>query len=456
MTLARLLSIAVLVIVTVAAPASGATVSAVSSVISHEDSREQRLTVTYTGSGVARDHVRVTLGTAGVRVRSPGLGPGPGCTGQSRGAVLCARAPRCECSQVLVLVVAAGRGDDEVRVTRGRFRRSEYVATRARIDAGAGADGITVDDGISGTVTGGPGDDRLAGALELYGGRGDDSLTGRDYVTLYGGGGRDRLRGAYTLVGDGPDRPRGRPVTPARDFIEGAGAASVADYRDRRLAVTVDLARGTGGQPGERDALRHIHKVWGGDGDDLLVGGPGDDELYGGDGRDRLLGAAGNDILIGDQTRAIDVLAGGSGDDRLAALGPGSSCGSDRDVVAAEPALQTAVALDCERIALSGTEWDVDYELDPHSGTLHGRTVTLPDVGADAVLRAGWIGDRVLGRSSAADDGVGRIRLSGRGRALLHDRGRRVNVEITVWKCCDEDESEYEVSYRIPLTLRER
>ena len=111
---------------------------------------------------------------------------------------------------------------------------------------------------------------------DLYGGDGDDKLTGgRGDDTLDGGDGDGELRGA------GGD----------------------------------DLLKG-----GKGDA-----SLYGDAGADALYGGAGHDKLYGGTGVDILLGGAGDDVLYGDsgpQTArgadlAADQLNGGAGDDQL-------------------------------------------------------------------------------------------------------------------------------------------
>jgi Ca2+-binding RTX toxin-like protein len=121
----------------------------------------------------------------------------------------------------------------------------------------------------------------------IFGGKGDDTLTG--YLLddqLYGGGGKDRLDGNGgddMIAGDDGD-----------DTLFGGRGD---DYLDG----------GTG-----RDALD------GGRGDDYLTGSLGRDTLKGGDGNDVLI--SGSDIFaFDDDDRETDRLEGGNGDDELTA-----------------------------------------------------------------------------------------------------------------------------------------
>jgi Ca2+-binding RTX toxin-like protein len=131
-------------------------------------------------------------------------------------------------------------------------------------------------------IDGGDGDDTIwcgadyEGAL-VYGGRGNDTITGSyGPDDLHGGGGNDTIDGSYGedhLYGDGDN-----------DTLR-AGNDSGYNFLD------------------------------GGAGNDVLHGSYGNDELFGGAGFDRLFGYAGNDIMNGGT--GLDVLRGGDGDDSL-------------------------------------------------------------------------------------------------------------------------------------------
>jgi hypothetical protein len=421
-------------------PASAATVSAKTT-----PGAPHRLTVMYESAGHSAERVRAVFSGRGLTLRvtgSPVL-VGDGCTRRRDGSIRCA-GPDVTAAW---LRVAAGAGDDRILISR----RRSIVTRGVRVDAGAGDDTVVLREPefVLGWVSGGLGNDRLTGPAQLYGGPGSDTLTGRS--RMFGGGGSDVLHGTDThLDGDGPDRPGGRPAVPARDWIEGHGIRDTADYSRRRTPVTVDLARGVGP---ERDTLRGIDEVYGGHGDDMLIGGTGHDTLYGFDGRDRLTGGAGNDILDGGTKLESDVVTGGAGDDRLTAIGPGSSCGTGRDIVNAQPEPRTALPLDCENFAF-GAYWTDQHGLQPHDGALRGRTVTIPVVASSAVLYAGWGRGGELARGTFLQpDGPMRFRLTAREAARLTRTGGRVTLSVEVWECC-EDDAEYRVTYRVPLRLR--
>jgi hypothetical protein len=166
--------------------------------------------------------------------------------------------------------VDAGSGDDRVdggSVTYAHRRAPVFVDLRAGRGGEAGERDV-----LSGIVhlTGGAGDDRLAGVGgrddTLIGGRGDDYIDGRGWHDqLWGGKGSDRLVGG-----------------PGEDQLKGEAGAD-------RLA--------------------------GGSGWDLLFGGEGDDYLTGGAGRDHLFGGPASDRLLGEpRDQRLD---GGLGEDEL-------------------------------------------------------------------------------------------------------------------------------------------
>ncbi|MEY2513069.1 MAG: hypothetical protein QOJ89_427 [bacterium] len=160
---------------------------------------------------------------------------------------------------------------------------------------------------------------------DLYGGAGNDILTGGDNTPgcdkgcgpapdyLEGGPGDDLLRGgrsAASFDGDGPG------AAPGNDVIVGGGGDTVS-YSGRSAGVRVDLTdtTATQGGPGERDKLTGISAVIGGDGGDVLLGDERPNSLLGGLGDDRLIGRAGNDRLEG--AAGADSLDGGDGNDDL-------------------------------------------------------------------------------------------------------------------------------------------
>jgi Ca2+-binding RTX toxin-like protein len=200
---------------------------------------------------------------------------------------------------------------------------------------------------------------RTSGYLDLYGGDGNDRLTGspaKNYIygqdgddTLYGGAHADQLHGGpgndTMYGGDDNDIFYAEPTADGADFMSGGAGSDSVFYSDRVNGLLVTLGNGLAddGEPGESDEiLGNVESVYGGAGADILVGswgadylngGPGDDELYGAAGHDSLSGESGNDSLFGDD--GDDSLHGGGGDDTLTG-GDGSDytrAGSGNDII---------------------------------------------------------------------------------------------------------------------------
>ena len=227
------------------------------------------------------------------------LTAGEGCAAGAAGEVVC-RGPIGDFANSVD--VYAKDGDDTVDASAVNLRGFTVF-----VDGGSGSDGIT-------------GSRRRVNALF-----GDfvNSEVGDDLIT--GGSADDFLQGG-----------------PGDDVLEGGGGSDEATYRDERRRVRVDLAAGSAvSAAGERDTLRSIERLEGGDGDDVLRGsgvrnviaGLGGDDLIEGRGgsdllkgaegprfrgppdRDLLRGGSGGDILLGDG--GPDRLFGGLGGDRL-------------------------------------------------------------------------------------------------------------------------------------------
>ena len=172
-------------------------------------------------------------------------------------------------------------------------------------------------------------------AINVDGGRGDDELVGSPFAdALHGGEGHDvvRGRGGDDALRDGrmprllpPDQDDGRvfpplPEPPARvaaerDVFDGGAGTDTLSYEDRRRGVKADLARTDrhAGAPGERDSLRRLENLVGGNGDDRLLGDDAANTLWGGIGGDLLVGRAGDDQLEGQE--GSNRARGGAGDD---------------------------------------------------------------------------------------------------------------------------------------------
>lgn len=226
---------------------------------------------------------------------------------------------------------------------------------------------------VTGTASGGEGNDILKGIEivqgsayndtliggnednQFYGGSGDDVLVGGDAIggdwANFGssvtvnlakgtatGEGNDTLQsienvhGSFlddTLIGDansntldggwGDDWLTGGQ---GDDTLIGGKHVDWASYSDATSAVSVDLAAGTATGGAGNDMLQDIENVQGSkfndtlkgnSGNNSLDGGAGNDTLNGGGGLDTLKGGAGNDTLDGQLGK--DTLTGGGGND---------------------------------------------------------------------------------------------------------------------------------------------
>ena len=314
-----------------AAPAGAATVSTTRSAVSYPGGKGvpdlTLITRTLTFSAAPGEANAVTVDAAGgvLTVRDSGAPAvaGPGCAAAVDG-VTCAIGD----ATVLAVALALGDGDDQAAVT--------IADAKVTADGGAGADVVSAAGG--GDLSGGDGDDRLSAgaATTLRGGPGADTLTGSPATdTLDGGTGTDDLDGGT-----------------GRDDLSYAG---------RPDGVTVDLATGTGGAPGEDDRIAGFEDATGGEGPDVLIaaasgsllrGRGGDDLLGGKDATDRLDGDAGDDLLAGGA--GGDDLDGGEGDDRI-------DGGAGRDAIAARAGADRVTGGPgpdrIEDLELSGPQW---------------------------------------------------------------------------------------------------
>ncbi|MEO1616302.1 MAG: calcium-binding protein [Planctomycetota bacterium] len=198
-------------------------------------------------------------------------------------------------SQISLIAIAAGPGNDAVRVSR-------EVTIPTRMNGGLGNDRLYAGSGPT-FVQGGEGNDRIRGGAAvdfLLGGPGRDVISGGasgDYIV--GGSGNDRLSGNAGddwIFGDAVD-------TVPEDLAE------PVEYLRERATVNRGNDSISGGLGND--------SVLAGQGNDRVRGGAGNDRLDGGDGHDRIRGERGDDLLIGGQGR--DALRGGPGADVIRA-----------------------------------------------------------------------------------------------------------------------------------------
>ena len=168
--------------------------------------------------------------------------------------------------------VFAGSGDDHIRVN------SDDSDNELTIDGGDGTDTIRFDNNTtdvtvdlsSGTATSNDDSIELRNFENVYGGSGDDTITGDDANNyIKGGEGNDTING-----GEGNDSLYGED---GNDIING----------------------------GEGNDT-----IGGGEGDDTLSGGAGNDNITGQWGDDRIIGGAGDDTIRGGEDTDTLVLSG--------------------------------------------------------------------------------------------------------------------------------------------------
>ena len=280
---------------------------------------------------------------------------------------------RCELSRPIVQVqIQTGDRDSVVRALLPE-------ANLVTVILGAGNDRF---DGEAKEVwaNGLDGDDTLVavgGKADFEGRKGADVLAGSAASgdELSGGPGRDRVSGGdgddVLLGGDGAFDGFDDDEVPAADELDGGPGRDAISYAPRELSVTVDLADpGPDGARGEGDVLRGFEDVRGGRRGDRLYGDAGANRLFGDDGGDTLRGRGGDDFLalgrVGvtpgpewadggpgdDDVRAGSrgLVLGGTGDDVLrGARDTRAICGNGLDTLRPGPGQSMGMAGDCER-----------------------------------------------------------------------------------------------------------
>ena len=203
-------------------------------------------------------------------------------------------------------------GDGSDRASYGSRSTTVTVSLGSSANDGAPseADDVRVD---VETVIGGTGDDSLtchsSAGCTLYGGPGNDTLTGR--------GGDDSLMGEA-----GNDRLK---PGPGNDVINGGAGTDTILYDDATAGVSVTL--GTIGTPStgngapsqsEDDSIDSVEDITGSAYGDVLTGNALANRIAGGAGNDTLSGFDGDDVFDeGDTSSGQDTINGGNGEDRV-------------------------------------------------------------------------------------------------------------------------------------------
>lgn len=183
-------------------------------------------------------------------------------------------------------------------------------------------------------LSGGTGDDTLtapdSSKWYLFGGEGDDALTGNIGAdTLNGGSGADHMAG-----GAGNDiyyvDDAGDTVVEASGQGNDKVYASV-DYNAAGTSVENIFARSETGV--HLTASDNATYILGGSGDDVLTGGQGNDRLSGGAGADHMAGGNGNDIYFVDDAGDVVTEAAGAGNDKVYATADYNAAGSSVETI---------------------------------------------------------------------------------------------------------------------------
>jgi Ca2+-binding RTX toxin-like protein len=185
--------------------------------------------------------------------------------------------------------------------------------------AGQGGDDTLLGGDGADTLDGGQGSDLVRGGFQipfstasdqLYGGDGNDTISAEgSYADMFGGAGNDIITGVLfgsVEGGAGADR-----LTGTGGFI-----GSDLSYESSDGGVTIDLAtNAASGGDAQGDIIRKFADVIGSAFGDRLRGAADDNILSGLAGADDLLGRDGADVLKGGD--ANDTLKGGAGNDTL-------------------------------------------------------------------------------------------------------------------------------------------
>jgi Ca2+-binding RTX toxin-like protein len=317
----------------------------------------------------------------------------------------------------------------------------EVLCSSAHLEASLGDRADTISATV-GTIRGDAGNDEISAGGILYGGPGNDSLTGAgSNDELDGGGGSDRLAGGGgdDLLSDGDSAATGINS----DTIDGGPGFDRVDYSARHSPIAVDLNRRRGqGKAGEDDRLTSTEGADGGFARSVLTGDGGNNRISAFGPHSVVSGRGGDDLLQVDSP-APDRVSGGRGDDLILLDGDARhapddlSCGFGLDRVVF-PVPAQLVPADCEH---------VDYN-DPHRSSYDLRTpltgarepvaLVTPPVPCGSRCPSAWAiqesgGDGPLLARSArrVNSGQIAIRLNRAGRRLLAAR-RSLDVRIGV------------------------
>jgi Ca2+-binding RTX toxin-like protein len=193
-------------------------------------------------------------------------------------------------------------------------------------DYSARTEPLTIDqDGVADDGAFLEGDNILADIVVVYGGSGNDGITGSAIHNIVAGGpGNDRVNGGAendTLRGDAGDDVL--EADPGRDDFVGGNGVDTADYSARTGPLVIDLDDaaddGEVGSAENDNVLKDVENVLGGSANDSITGDEDANFIRGGLGSDTLRGMAGDDRVHSRDGGADTLVDCGLGTDTHAA-----------------------------------------------------------------------------------------------------------------------------------------
>ena len=180
-------------------------------------------------------------------------------------------------------IINAGLGDDIIDGGSGTDTLT-FIAATSGVNASL----------VTGTSTGGGGNDSWSSIENLTGSNYDDVLTGDAGAnTLLGGSGNDTID-----AGDGNDTVDGGSGNDTMLGGAGIDTLTFASQTRSNVAITVNMAAGTATGHGT-DTFSEFENLTGGAGNDSLTGDSGNNRIDGGSGNDTIDGGLGNDTIVG-------------------------------------------------------------------------------------------------------------------------------------------------------------
>lgn len=283
---------------------------------------------------------------------------------------------------------------------------STTLNATSRVFMGGGPGADTLRNGpAQGNLDGGDGNDTVTGGL------GNETLVGGDGIdTVRGGDGDDLVDGGSGVVGT-------TITSDGADTLSGGLGNDALSYRERTVAVTVDLAATTNGELGENDATSlDFEGVLGGDGGDTLFGNGTQNLLRGNNGADTLEGRGATDQLYGgddaDTINAADDLQA----DVIHCGSAANAPGTDTDTANLDHLDILELFADCETINRAEPPAPPSP---PQTGNAQPNTLvgtpradliiglagndTLRGLGGNDLLRGGLGNDRLFGGAGNDD-----------------------------------------------------